>query len=83
MATNVEKYSHSCVDGWSCVPVDVLQHFWQMENVGRFEMKGTQIQSKQIELNKLTRGGTEPVPWVVKGDNATAFVEWEGRLPHG
>ncbi|KAI9530331.1 hypothetical protein NQZ68_004348 [Dissostichus eleginoides] len=27
MATNVEKYSHSCAMGWSCVPVDTLQRF--------------------------------------------------------
>lgn len=27
MATDVEKYSHSCAMGWSCVPVDTLQRF--------------------------------------------------------
>lgn len=27
MATNVEKYSHSCASGWSCILVDTLQRF--------------------------------------------------------
>lgn len=27
MATDVEKYSHSCASGWSCTPVDILQRF--------------------------------------------------------
>ncbi|KAI3356331.1 hypothetical protein L3Q82_017557 [Scortum barcoo] len=27
MATSVEKYSHSCANGSSCVPVDILQRF--------------------------------------------------------
>ena len=38
MATDVEKYSLR-----SCVPVDIRNAFWQMENVGRFGKKDTQI----------------------------------------
>lgn len=43
MATDVEKYSHSCVNGCSVCLWRFCNAFWQMENVGRFETKDTQI----------------------------------------
>lgn len=43
MATDVEKYSHSCVNGCSVCLWTFCNAFWQMENVGHFETKDTQI----------------------------------------